>query len=45
MRRYYQRTEGKYFDLRFPPIFLKLGEIPIDRIQEEMRRVKLEEKK
>ncbi len=46
MRRYYQRTEGKYFDLRrFHTIFLKLGEIPIDRIQEEMRRVKLEEKK
>ena len=46
MRRYYQRTEAKYFDLRkFHTVFLKMGEIPIDRIQEEMRRVKREENK
>jgi len=46
MRRYYQRTEAKYFDLRkFHTIFLKMGEIPIDRIEEEMKRVKREENK
>ncbi len=46
MRRYYQRTEAKYFDLRrFHTLFLKMGEIPIDRIQEEMLRVKREENK
>lgn len=46
MRRYYQRTEAKYFDLRkFHTIFLKMGEIPIERIAEEMRRVKREESK
>jgi len=46
MRRYYQRTEAKYFDLRrFHTLFLKLGEIPIDRIEEEMKRVTREENK
>ena len=46
MRRYYQRTEAKYFDLRrFHTLFLRLGEIPIDRIEDEMRRQKREEKK
>ena len=46
MRRYYQRTEAKFFDLRkFHSLFLKMGEIPIDRIQAEMRRVKREENK
>lgn len=46
MRRYYQRTEAKYFDLRrFHTLFLRMGEIPIDRIQEEMLRVKREENK
>ena len=46
MRRYYQRTEAKYFDLRkFHSLFLKLGEIPIERIAEELRRVKKEEGK
>lgn len=46
MRRYYQRTEAKYFDLRkFHSLFLKLGEIPIERIAEELRRVKKEESK
>lgn len=46
MRRYYQRTEAKYFDLRrFHTIFQRMGEIPIDRIEEEMKRVKREEKK
>ncbi len=46
MRRYYERTEAKYFDLRnFHTAFLKMGEIPIDRIAEEMRRMKKEETK
>jgi len=46
MRRYYERTEAKYFDLRkFHTVFLKMGEIPIERIAEEMRRVKREEAK
>lgn len=46
MRKYYERTEAKYFDLRkFHTIFLKMGEIPIDRIQEEMKRLKREENK
>ena len=46
MRRYYQRTEAKYFDLRrFHTLFLRMGEIPIDRIEEEMKRQKREEKK
>ncbi|OGR97047.1 MAG: hypothetical protein A2016_01275 [Elusimicrobia bacterium GWF2_62_30] len=46
MRRYYERTEAKYFDLRkFHTLFLKMGEIPIDRIQEEVKRQKAEEKK
>lgn len=46
MRRYYERTEAKYFDLRkFHTLFLKLGEIPIDRIADEVRRQKAEEKK
>lgn len=46
MRRYYQRTEAKYFDLRkFHTLFLKMGEIPIDRIEEEVRRQKKEDNK
>jgi uncharacterized protein (DUF885 family) len=46
MRRYYERTEAKYFDLRkFHTLFLQMGEIPIDRIEDEMRRQKREEKK
>ncbi|PKM97319.1 MAG: hypothetical protein CVU79_08915 [Elusimicrobia bacterium HGW-Elusimicrobia-3] len=46
MRRYYERTEAKYFDLRkFHTVFLRMGEIPIERIAEEMRRVKREEAK
>lgn len=46
MRRYYQKTEAKYFDLRrFHTLFLQMGEIPIDRIEEEMKRQKREEKK
>ncbi|PIU19888.1 MAG: hypothetical protein COT18_05150, partial [Elusimicrobia bacterium CG08_land_8_20_14_0_20_59_10] len=46
MRRYYERTEAKYFDLRrFHSMFLKLGSIPIDRIAEEVKRQKAEEKK
>ena len=46
MRRYYERTEAKYFDLRrFHTLFLRMGEIPIDLIADEMRRQKREEKK
>ncbi len=46
MRKYYERTEAKYFDLRnFHTIFLRMGEIPIDRIEDEMKRVKREEEK
>ncbi|MHB0995834.1 MAG: DUF885 domain-containing protein [Elusimicrobiales bacterium] len=46
MRKYYQRTEAKYFDLRrFHTLFLQMGEIPIERIEEEMKRQKREEKK
>lgn len=46
MRRYYERTEAKYFDLRrFHTLFLRMGEIPIGRIEDEMRRQKREEKK
>lgn len=46
MRRYYERTEAKYFDLRkFHTEFLKLGEIPVDRIAEELKRIKKEEAK
>ena len=38
--------KAKFFDLRkFHTFFLKMGEIPIDRISEEMRRVKREENK
>ena len=46
MRRYYERTETKYFDLRrFHTLFLKMGEIPIDSIEDEVRRQKEEDKK
>jgi uncharacterized protein (DUF885 family) len=46
MRHYYERTEANYFDLRkFHTIFLRMGEIPIDDIADEMRRQKREEKK
>jgi uncharacterized protein (DUF885 family) len=46
MRRYYERTEAKYFDLRrFHTLFLRMGEIPMGRIEDEMRRQKREEKK
>ncbi|HNW45221.1 MAG TPA: DUF885 domain-containing protein, partial [Elusimicrobiales bacterium] len=46
MRRYYERTEAKYFDLRkFHTLFLKMGEIPIDSIEAEVRRQKKEDKK
>ena len=46
MRGYYERTEAKYFDLRkFHTLFLRMGEIPIERIADEMRRQKREEKK
>jgi uncharacterized protein (DUF885 family) len=46
LRRYYERTEARYFDLRkFHTIFLRMGEIPIESITEEFRRVKKEEGK
>jgi len=46
MRNYYQHSEANYFDLRkFHTIFLQLGEITMDRIADEMRRQKREEKK
>ncbi|OGS10842.1 MAG: hypothetical protein A2234_10070 [Elusimicrobia bacterium RIFOXYA2_FULL_58_8] len=45
MRRYYERTEAKYFDLRkFHTMFLKMGEIPIEDIAEEVKRQKREDK-
>ncbi|MCX5785409.1 MAG: DUF885 domain-containing protein [Elusimicrobia bacterium] len=44
MRKYYQRTEQKYFDLRkFHTAFLKEGEIPIDDLEAELRRQKSDE--
>jgi uncharacterized protein (DUF885 family) len=44
MRRYYERTEAEYFDLRrFHTLFLRMGEIPIDRVADEMRRREREE--
>ena len=46
MRHYYEHTEAKYFDLRkFHTMFLKMGEIPIDRIADEVKRQKAEDKK
>ena len=44
MRKYYQHTEQKYFDLRkFHTSFLKEGEIPLDDIEAELRRQKSDE--
>jgi len=46
MRNYYVRTEAKYFDLRkFHDMFLSLGEVPIDLIEEEVRLMKKEDKR
>ncbi|MBU2574836.1 MAG: DUF885 domain-containing protein [Elusimicrobia bacterium] len=39
MRKYYQRTEEKYFDLRkFHSSFLKMGKIPLAAVKSELRR-------
>jgi len=39
MRKYYQKTEEKYFDLRkFHSSFLKMGKIPIGSIEAELKR-------
>ncbi|MBI4803117.1 MAG: DUF885 domain-containing protein [Elusimicrobia bacterium] len=39
MRKYYQRTEEKYFDLRkFHASFLKMGKIPMAAIESELKR-------
>ncbi len=44
LRHYYERTEARYFDLRrFHTDFLKMGDIPIDSIESEMRRITKEE--
>jgi len=43
MRRYYQRTEEKYFDLRkFHSTFLRQGKIPLADIESELRRLQKE---
>lgn len=46
MRRYYERTEEKYFDLRrFHSSFLRQGKIPLPDIEAELRRLKKESQK
>jgi len=46
MRNYYVRTEAKFFDLRkFHDMFLSLGEVPIDLIEEEVRLMKKEDRR
>lgn len=46
MRNYYVRTEAKKFDLRkFHDMFLSLGEVPIDLIEEEVRLMKRDDKR
>ncbi|MBI4655688.1 MAG: DUF885 domain-containing protein [Elusimicrobia bacterium] len=46
IRKYYERTEEKYFDLRkFHSYFLRLGGIPIESARKELRRLKKEEEK
>jgi uncharacterized protein (DUF885 family) len=46
MRRYYQRTEEKYFDLRqFHSAFLRQGKIPLGAVESELRRLKKEAQK
>ena len=43
MRKYYQRTEEKYFDLRkFHTSFLRQGTIPLGDIETELRRLRKE---
>ena len=46
MRKYYRRTEEKYFDLRqFHTSFLRQGKIPMSDIDAELRRLKKESQK
>jgi uncharacterized protein (DUF885 family) len=46
MRRYFQRTEEKYFDLRrFHSSFLRQGKIPLENIDAELRRLRKEDSK
>ncbi|MFH1620395.1 MAG: DUF885 domain-containing protein, partial [bacterium] len=46
MRRHYERTEERHFDLRdFHRTFLKMGNLPINEIEAEMKRQKKEAKK
>lgn len=46
MRKYYKRTEEKYFDLRqFHSAFLRQGKIPLPDIEAELRRLKTESEK
>lgn len=46
MRNYYVRTEARMFDLRkFHDMFLKLGEVPIDLIEEEVRLMKKDDRR
>ncbi|MFA6435167.1 MAG: DUF885 domain-containing protein [Elusimicrobiales bacterium] len=46
MRRYYERTEEKYFDLRkFHSSFLRQGKIPLPDIEAELKRLKKDERK
>lgn len=46
MRNYYVRTEARLFDLRkFHDMFLSLGEVPIDLIEEEVRLMKKEDRR
>jgi len=46
MRKYYKRTEEKYFDLReFHSAFLRQGKIPLPDIETELRRLKKESQK
>lgn len=46
MRDYYVRTEAKLFDLRkFHDLFLSLGEIPIDLIEEEVKLMKKDDRR
>ena len=46
MRKYYKRTEEKYFDMReFHSAFLRQGKIPLPDIETELRRLKKESQK
>lgn len=46
MRNYYVRTEARLFDMRkFHDMFLSLGEVPIDLIEEEVRIMKKDDRR